>query len=122
MKSSIQAALIALCAIMVMAGCSQGEYTPEGSAVIKGFYEVDDAGSRSLVIQYAVSNTGLSVIEASTVSFSASTDLRAYYVSGASAVRIVPGYTVYLSAAIVYATAPEIVTPATVLITGAFFE
>ncbi|HPE35696.1 MAG TPA: hypothetical protein PK625_00990 [Spirochaetales bacterium] len=115
--------LLGVSLVLLIAGsCSTGMDFPEGAVTLKDVGQRDESGARYLVIQYAVSNVSPIIINASTVSFSASTGSHGYFFTAASSLRIVPGATIYLSAETRYLSETETVDLASVKVASAFFE
>lgn len=118
----INTLFLTLSIIFLSGSCTDPtDWYPEGSATIQTAYETI-VSEKQCIYTIAISNTGNSKISRSTVSVRVETDIREYHTTIVIETGILPGGTVYTSAAVPYIDETETLAPNGVCVTGEFYE
>lgn len=98
------------------------EWFPSGEAVIMGFREREDSGTKYGRLSLRLDNTGRSIIRASTVSVSLGTGARRYFRTLTDTRSILPGGMIFIELSLAYDDVSESALEGEPRMENSFFE
>jgi hypothetical protein len=119
-----QIRLVTVLIAFLGAGCHNESWYPSADARIEQRYEYVSAqtGAKQMTVTFTVHNTSRASILNSAVTFRVKTGKREYIQTVSSAIKIIPGGAIALTAAVAYLDADEKAEPDGVVLYGSFFE
>jgi hypothetical protein len=123
MKQTALLTVLMMIFALLLAGCRDEGWYPSGEVRIEHYYEYAAAtGGKQLGVTFSIHNTGKTSILSSAVTFKVRTTQREYLQTAASAVKIIPGGSIALTAAVPYLDPAEQLAPEGVSLYDTFFE
>ena len=109
--------------LLLLISCqNEGRWYPEAEVSVSSYTELTASDEKALAVNLLIHNSGDTTIVSSTVTVKALTDKREYLHTISSALRIIPGGTVALTASILYLETDEQLKAGGVSVYDAFFE